>query len=150
MKKTIILISLLASVFTYSESQNAEDKKIDNLKLISTTKGGCASSNKHENLKINKPRDIDKPRDNGVTFSVTNKNLDIIVSFNLECCVEYTTSSIIKNDTIVIDINPVPSETACDCICCYTYEFKYSGLTKTYNYKVNAGNTFYYKGIIKP
>ena len=139
MKKLFILILLFATAFPRSESQNPEVKTVDNLKLINTIAGGCALSDKYENER----------GEDGVKYFVTNKNLDIKVGFNLECCGKYTTSSIIKKDTIIICINRIRSKLACDCICYYSYNFKYSGLGKSYNYKISVENCFYYEGKIK-
>jgi hypothetical protein len=72
-----------------------------------------------------------------------------MVGFNATCCGEYNTSSIIRNDTIIIDIT-TSKIGLCDCDCYYTYVFKYSGFSDTHNYKITVDDYLFFSGLIEP
>jgi hypothetical protein len=118
------------------------------LKLIETIPGGCAAGN----LKSQKSAGIEKDT---VTYSFSNGELQITVGFYATCCGSYNTSSVIENNTIFINIEAFQMG-ICNCICYYTYDFKYSGIFNhrgtptSFNYHVNIDNHFFFNGLIKP
>jgi len=116
-----------------------EPGKIKYLKAIT---GGCFIDKGSSQMKsLNLQRDT-------VTYSFTTDSLDIFVGFNATCCSEYSSSSSVKDDSIIINIKL--SQTAlCNCICYYTYNFKFSGNTAGYKYHV-IGSNLNFSGQVLP
>jgi hypothetical protein len=137
MKKPVVLL-LLFVVFSGCD----KEYKTSNLQFIETTPGGCAVD-KSESLK-----NALIEKDN-VTFSVSGDELNILVGFNASCCSKFSTSSAIKGDSILIDIKTAELG-PCNCICYYTYNFKFSGFTSPFCYKVLKDNLTAFSGRIKP
>ena len=128
----ILLVALLISC-----EKNGE------LKFSEAIPGGCALE-KGESANWSQISET-----NGVTYSVLNGNLELLAGFNATCCGEYSTSSDIKGDSIIIKIlNTKPG--ICDCICYYTYNFKFIGTGENFKYRVSVDNYLTFKGIIKP
>jgi hypothetical protein len=86
---------------------------------------------------------------NGVTYSIVDGNLDLLAGFNATCCGEYSTSSDIKGDSIIITILNTKIGN-CNCICYYTYDFKFTGTGENFKYRVSVDNYLTFKGEIKP
>lgn len=135
MKKLIIPI-LLISVCISCE-------KTGNLKFSETVPGGCALE-KGESAKGSQ---VTEP--NGVTSSLVNGNLELLVGFNATCCGEYSTASDIKGDSIIITILNKKLG-SCNCICYYSYNFRYIGTGGNYKYRVSVDDYLTFKGEIKP
>jgi len=74
-----------------------------------------------------------------VTYSVINDSLNIFVGFNATCCSEYSTSSSIEGDSIIIKIH-ITQPGMCNCICYYTYNFKFAGTGESYKYHIIGSN----------
>jgi len=135
MKKYFFLI-LFITAFISCE-------KTGDLKYSEAIPGGCALAN-GESTKGSQLNGT-----NGVTYSIVNGNLDLLVGFNATCCGEYSTSSDIKGDSIIIKIlNTKLGD--CNCICYYTYNFKFIGTGDNFKYRVSIDNYLTFKGKIKP
>ncbi len=136
MKKIMIPILLLMSLISCNKNE------LGRLNYVKTIAGGCALD-KGSSLKNNTFAKTDT-----VTYSVTNDSLNIFVGFNATCCSEYCTSSSIKGDSILIKILTT-NIGLCDCICYYTYYFKFSGSADSYMYHVSIDNYLNFVGQIK-
>ncbi len=135
MKKYFFLILFIAAFISC--------EKTGDLKYSEAIPGGCALAN-GESAKGSQLTGT-----NGVTYSIVNGNLDLLVGFNATCCGEYSTSSDIKGDSIIIKIlNTKLGD--CNCICYYTYNFKFIGTGDNFKYRVSIDNYLTFKGKIKP
>jgi hypothetical protein len=135
MKKLLIPILLIATL--------ASCEKTRDLKFSEAIAGGCALE-KGASLKSIQLPDINK-----VTYTVIDGNLVLFVGFNATCCGEFSTSSEVKGDSIIINILETRPG-LCNCICYYTYNFKFIGTGKNYNYRVTVDNYLTFTGEIKP
>ena len=136
MRKMLISILLLASFISCNKNE------LGNLKYVNTIQGGCAldKGSSFKNSQI--------IQSDNVTYSVTNDSLNILVGFNFTCCSEFSTSSSIEGDSILIKILTMQVG-LCNCLCYYTYDFKYSGNASSYKYHV-SGSNLNFTGQIKP
>ena len=121
---------------------SCEKNELGNLKFSKTTTGGCFLD-KGSSLKKSQYIQADT-----VTYSFTNDSLNLFVGFNATCCSEYSSSSSIVGDSILIKIMTTQVG-LCNCICYYTYNFKFSGNANLYKYHV-SGSNLNFKGQIKP
>jgi hypothetical protein len=135
MRKLMISILLFATFFGC-------DKELGSLKYLETIPGGCASD-KGSSLKS-----AQIWRNDTVSYSISDGNLDLFVGFNATCCGQYNTSSEIKGDTIFVEILTTQIG-LCNCICYYTYNFKFSGSGDSYNYHINIDDYLVFTGHIK-
>ncbi len=119
------------------------DKEPGDLKFSQTIPGGC-SIDKGISAKNVFASDIDE-----VTYSIINGNLELLVGFNATCCGEYSTSSQVIGDTIIVEILTTKIG-LCDCICYYTYNFKFIGSGEKYKYKVTVDDYLTFSGEINP
>jgi hypothetical protein len=144
MKNKMFIVILIVILFGCSRDEN----RGNNLKFMEAIPGGCALSN----TKMQKSVSIEQDT---VTYSISNDELQITVGFHATCCGSYSTSSTIENNTIFLNIE-ASQIGICNCICYYTYDFKYSGIFKhrgtpnSFNYEVNIDNYLYFNGLIKP
>jgi len=136
MKKILILFFLFV---TYT---GCDKEELGNLKYVDTISGGCfldkGSSSKGDPLV--------KP--DTLTYSITSDRLNIFVGFNATCCSEFNSSASIEGDSILIKILTAQIG-LCNCICYYTYNFKFSGYANLYKYHV-SGSNLNFKGQIRP
>jgi hypothetical protein len=137
MRKFLIPIILIITFIS------CEKNELGNLKYVETIAGGCfldkgSSSKNSQNMQIDT-----------VTYSFTNDSLNIFVGFNATCCGEYSNSSSIKGDSILITITTTQIG-LCNCICYYTYNIKFSGNANSYKYKVRIDDHLNFTGQIKP
>jgi hypothetical protein len=121
---------------------SCEKNELSNLKSSKTIVGGCFLD-KGSSLKNGQITQADT-----VSYSFTNDSLNIFVGFNATCCSEYSSSSSIEGDSILIKIMTTQVG-LCNCLCYYTYNFKYSGNANLYKYHV-SGSNLNFKGQIKP
>ncbi len=133
-----ILISLLLFVAFIGCYKNEPG----NLEYAKTIKGGCFLE-KGSSLKSDP---FSKP--DTVTYTVTNDSLNIFVGFNATCCSEYSSSSAIQGDSILIKIQTTQLG-MCNCICYYTYNFKFVGIADFYRYNVSVDDYLTFSGVIK-
>jgi hypothetical protein len=136
MRKILISILLLIAFISCDKNEPG------NLKYVETIYGGCG---------LNKGSDqkgIQIVQTDTVTYSFTNDSLNIFVGFNSTCCSEFSNSSSIKGDSILISILTTQIG-LCNCICYYTYNFKFSGNASSYKYHV-SGSNLNFTGEIKP
>jgi hypothetical protein len=136
MKRTLIPVFLLIAFISCDKNE------LGNLEYVEAVEGGCFSE-KGSSLK-NDP--FIKP--DTLTYSVTNDSLDIFIGFNATCCSEYSASSSIKGDSIIIKIQTTQIG-LCNCICYYTYNFKFAGSADSYRYRVNVDDYLNFVGVIK-
>ena len=133
---------ILISLLLFAAFIGCDKNEPGNLEYAETIEGGCFLE-KGSALK-NDP--FIKP--DAVNYSVTNDSLNIFVGFNATCCSEYSSSSSIKGDSILIKIQTtLPG--MCDCICYYTYNFKFVGIADTYKYRVSVDDYLTFSGVIK-
>jgi hypothetical protein len=132
-----ILIPLLVLVTLIS----CDKKEFGNLEYVETIEGGCFLE-KSSSLKNDPFFEPDT-----VTYSVTNDSLNIFVGFNATCCSEYGSSSSIKEDSIIIKIQ-TSQLGMCNCICYYTYNFKFVGHANSYKYRVSVDDYLNFVGVI--
>jgi hypothetical protein len=135
MKMYFFLILLIAAFISC--------EKTGDLKFSEAIPGGCALT-KGESAKGSQTIGTD-----GVTYSIVNGNLDLLVGFNATCCGEYSTSADIKGDSIIIKISTTKIGD-CNCICYYTYNFKFIGTGANFKYRVSVDNYLTFNGEIKP
>lgn len=135
MKK--IFVSILLLVIFISCDKN----ELGTLNYVKTIAGGCALD------KGSSAKNSLNGQPDAVTYSVTNDSLNILVGFNANCCSEFSTSSSIEGDSILIKILTT-QEGLCNCICYYTYNFKFLGDGISYKYHV-SGSNLNFTGVIK-
>jgi len=135
--RKILFSLLLLTIFI-----GCDKNELGNLEYLEAIQGGCFLE-KGSSLK-NDP--FIKP--DTVTYSVTNDSLNIFVGFNATCCSEYSASSSIKGDSILIKIQTTQLG-MCNCICYYTYNFKFSGSGNSYKYHVSVDDYLNFIGVIK-
>jgi hypothetical protein len=117
------------------------DKDSTVLKYSATIPGGCAV-NKETSAKNTLLSEADS-----VTYTIVDGNLDIFVGFNDTCCGQYSSSYEIKGNTIFIEI--LTTQTGlCNCICYYTYDFKFVGSGNNYKYQVKIPDNQIFTGEI--
>jgi hypothetical protein len=133
-----ILISLLLLTAFISCDKN----ELGNLEYAETIEGGCFLE-KGSSLK-NDP--FIKP--DTVTYSVTDDSLNIFVGFNATCCSEFSSSSSVKADSILIKIQTTQLG-MCNCIFYYTYNLKFVGNANSYKYRVSVDDYLNFTGVIK-
>lgn len=122
---------------------SCEKNELDNLKYADTISGGCFLD-KGSPLKNGQIIQTDT-----VTYSFTNDSLKMFVGFNAVCCGEFSNSSSIKGDSILIKI--VTTQIGlCNCLCYYTYNIKFSGNANSYKYQVRIDDHLNFTGQIKP
>jgi len=133
---------ILFSLLLLTTFIGCDKNELGNREYVGTIEGGCFLE-KGSALK-NDP--FIKP--DTVTYSVTNDSLNIFVGFNATCCSEYSASSSIKADSILIRIQTTQLG-MCNCICYYTYNFKFSGSASSYRYRVSVDGYLNFTGVIK-
>jgi hypothetical protein len=133
---------ILFSVLILTTFMSCDKKESSDLKYVETIAGGCAleKSTSLKNGLINQPDTL--------TYSLTSDSLNIFVGFNSTCCSKFGTSSIIKGDSILIRIQTTQIGT-CNCICYYTYNFKFSGSADSYKYHVSMDDYLNFTGLIE-
>jgi hypothetical protein len=136
MRKILISLLLLTTFISCDKSE------LGNLEYAETIEGGCFLE-KGSSLK-NDP--FIKP--DTLTYSITNDSLNIFVGFNATCCSEFSSSSSVKADSILIKIQTTQLG-MCNCICYYTYNFKFSGTGNSYKYHVSVDDDLHFTGVIK-
>ena len=136
MRKMLIPILLLITFIS------CEKNELGDLKFVKTISGGCFLD-KGSSLKNSKIIQNDT-----LTYSFTNDSLNLFVGFNATCCSEYSSSTSIEGDSILIKIMTTQVG-LCNCLCYYTYNFKYSGNANSYKYHV-SGSNLNFTGQIKP
>lgn len=136
MRKTLFTFFLLTALIGCDKNEPG------NLVYIGNTKDGCFLE---KGLSF-KGDPLFKP--DTVTYSVTNDSLSIIVGFNATCCSEFSSSSSVKADSILIKIQTTQLG-MCNCICYYIYNFKFSGTGDSYKYQVSADDYLHFTGVIK-
>jgi hypothetical protein len=135
-RKILIPILLLTTFISCDKNE------LGNLEYAEAIEGGCFLD-KGPSLK-NDP--FIKP--DTATYSVNNDSLNIFVGFNATCCGEFATSSTIEGDSIIILIQTTHIG-LCNCICYYTYNFKFSGSPYSYIYHVRIDDYLTFTGVIQ-
>jgi hypothetical protein len=135
MKKLLFPV-LLAVLFSCN-------KEPGDLKYSETIPGGCAAG------KGTSVGNILESETDRVAYTIVNGNLDLFVGFNATCCGQYSTTYEIKGDNILIEIITIQAG-ECNCICYYTYDFKFNGSCNNYKYQVRIDNKLTFSGEIKP
>jgi len=133
---------ILISLLLFAAFIGCDKNEPGNLEYAETIEGGCFLE-KGSALK-NDP--FIKP--DAVNYSVTNDSLNIFVGFNATCCSEYSASSSIKGDSILIKIQTTQLG-MCNCICYYTYNFKFIGIADSYRYRISVDDYITFSGVIK-
>lgn len=133
---------ILISLLLFAAFIGCDKNEPGNLEYAKTTKGGCFLE-KGSSLKSDP---FTKP--DTVTYSVTNDSLNIFVGFYATCCSEYSSSSSIQGDSILIKIQTTQLG-MCNCICYYTYNFKFVGIADFYRYRVSVVDYLTFSGVIK-
>jgi hypothetical protein len=135
MRKILFSLLLLATFI------GCDKNELGNLEYVGTIEGGCflEKGSALKNDLFFKP--------DTVTYSITNDSLNIFVGFNATCCSEYSASSSIKADSILIRIQTTQLG-MCNCICYYTYNYKFSGTGNSYKYHVSVDDDLHFTGVI--
>jgi hypothetical protein len=133
---------LLIPIVLFLTFISCEKNESGNLKSSKTIAGGCLLD-KGSSLKSSQIIQTDT-----VTYSFTNDSLNIFVGFNAPCCGEFSNSTSIKGDSIIIKIMTTQIG-MCNCLCYYTYNFKYSGNAESYKYQVSVDDHLDFAGVIK-
>ncbi len=135
--RKILFLLLLLTIFI-----GCDKNELGNLEYLETTEGGCflekGSSFKSDPL----------IKSDTVTYTVSNDSLNVFVGFNATCCSEYSASSSIIGDSLLIKIQTTQPG-ICNCICYYTYNFKFAGSADSYRYRVSVDDYLNFVGVIK-
>jgi hypothetical protein len=133
---------ILFSILLLTTFISCDKNGLRNLEYAGTIEGGCflEKGSSFKNDPLFKPDTL--------TYSVTNDSLNIFVGFNATCCSEFSSSSSVKADSILIKIQTTQLGT-CNCICYYTYNFKFSGTCNSYKYHVIVDDDLHFTGVIK-
>jgi hypothetical protein len=133
---------ILFSILLLTTFISCDKNELGNLEYVRTIEGGCffEKGSAFKNDPFIKP--------DTVTYSVTNDSLKIFVGFNATCCSEYSATSSIKGDSILIKIQTTQLG-MCNCICYYTYDFKFVGSADSYMYRVSVDDYLTFVGVIK-
>jgi hypothetical protein len=135
--------SMLIPVLLFITFISCEKNESGNLKYVETTSGGCFL-NKALSSKNSQIMQMDT-----VIYSFTNDSLNIFVGFNATCCGKFGNSSSIKGDSIIIKV--ITTQIGlCNCLCYYTYKFRFSGNADSYKYHVSIDDHLNFIGQIKP
>jgi hypothetical protein len=126
--KKIIFPTILFIIILSCTKKN----ELGDLKYVNTVPGGCVIEKGSQSKGTLYKSDV-------LTYSVINDTLNIFVGFNTTCCQEFNSSSSIKGDSILIKITPTQIG-VCNCICYYTFDFKYIGHGNYYKYCAIVGN----------
>jgi hypothetical protein len=138
MKKLLLPFLALAIIIGCQKSQ----KPVENLEFIKTIYSGC---NDHDTSRLqNRGWEPDTSY-----YTLENGNLDIFVGFTANCAMHFTADSYIRNDTIFMDIDEHHTGLA-GCVCYFTFDFLYEGITKPHHYVVNVADFIYFYGYIEP
>ncbi len=121
---------------------SCDKNDVGSLEYVANIQGGCFL----EKGSSFKGDPLFKP--DTVTYSITNDSLNIFVGFNATCCSEFSSSSSVKADSILIKIQTTQPG-MCDCICYYTYNFKFFGNANSYKYSVSVDDYLNFTGVIK-
>jgi len=135
MKKILFSVLLLTTFI------GCDKNELGNLEYYGTIEGGCFLE-KGSALKNDPFINPDT-----VTYSVTNDSLNIFVGFKATCCSEFGTTSSIEGDSILIKIRTTQPG-MCNCICRYTYNFKFAGSAYSYWYRVSVDDYLNFTGVI--
>jgi hypothetical protein len=136
MKKLLFSLTLLLILMSC-------DKESGDLKFSKTIPGGCAIQEG-----ISAKNSLSAETD-GVTYTIVNGDLNLLVGFNATCCGQYSVSSEIKGDTIYVEILTTQIG-QCNCICYYTYNLIFTGTGNNYKYNVKIPDARTFTGEIKP
>ena len=136
--KTNIILSVILLIILFN------CKKTDNIQTLTysrTVLGGCNLNNHQKSSQNILPIDT-------ISYSIFYKDsLDIFVGLGESCCGKYSYTNSIINDTIKIFFKTdIPG--ACNCLCLYSFDFKYSNLSKSYFYKIFLDTLLKYNGKI--
>ena len=137
--KKLIIPFLVLLIFI---SCNKTEKEIENIDFIETIYGGC-NINDTTNLKT-----LDLGPDT-TYWTLENETLNIFVGFTANCCNHYSSETFIRNDSIFIDINN-EGMPICGCICYYTFNYIFEGITEPHYYVVSVEDYWYYYGYVEP
>jgi hypothetical protein len=122
-----ILFSLLWFYFTGCENGNDVPAEVQEIVFLTTEAGGC------NNQDFNDLKSSSFENDT-IYFSSQNDTLTIFTGLNYLCCAPFETSALTLNDTIFILIEDTCTEPYsncyCKCICYYTWNFRFTGLTE--------------------
>ena len=133
---------ILIPVFLLIAFTSCEKNELGNLEYVGNIEGGCFLD-KNFSFKGDPLFKSDT-----VTYSVIDDTLNIFVGFNATCCSEFSSLSSVKSDSILIKIQTTQPG-MCNCICYYTYNFKFSGTAKSYKYQVSVDDDLHFTGVIK-
>jgi hypothetical protein len=133
---------ILISLLLFAAFISCDKNELGNLEYVRTIEGGCLL----EKGSSFKGDPLYKP--DTLTYSITNDSLNIFVGFNATCCSEFSSSSSVKADSILIKIQTTQLG-MCNCICYYTYNFKFSGTGDSYKYHVSVDDDLNFTGVIK-
>jgi len=133
---------ILISLLLFAAFIGCDKNEPGNLEYAETIEGGCFLE-KGSAIK-NDPF----IKTDAVNYSVTNDSLNVFVGFNATCCSEYSASTSIKGDSILIKIQTTQPG-MCNCICYYTYNFKFIGTADSYRYRVSVDDYLTFSGVIK-
>jgi len=133
---------ILISLLLFAAFIGCDKNEPGNLEYAETIEGGCFLE-KGSAIK-NDPF----IKTDAVNYSVTNDSLNVFVGFNATCCSEYSASTSIKGDSILIKIKTTQPG-MCNCICYYTYNFKFIGTADSYRYRVSVDDYLTFSGVIK-
>jgi hypothetical protein len=136
MKKLLLSIFLIVALISCN-------KGLGDLKYSETIPGGCATD-KGTSSKNSLVSQTDK-----ASYTIVDGNLNLFVGFNATCCGQYSTEYDINGDTITVKILTTQIG-QCNCICYYTYNFKFIGSGNNYKYEVKIDNILTFTGEIKP
>jgi hypothetical protein len=138
--KNLLITSV---VLLFLTGCNKDNSIIGPANYLGVTPGGCADAKAQNNSKNY------LPEKDTLTFSFSGDTLKIFVGFNATCCGQYNSSARIVNDTIFINIITTQPG-LCDCICYYTYTFRFSGITAPHYYLAEVDDYLVFKGRIIP
>ncbi len=136
--KKLLFLSVIALLF-FACQKNDHNQKTDqnrNLKFEKVVPGGCASDSANSNHVVYEEPDT-------AYYTVNEDTITFFVGFNSVCCLHFDSETSISNDTIYMNLNLLDGP-VCSCMCYYTYEFQFTGLTGPVYYVIDVADGFWY------
>ena len=140
--KKLFFLSIITLMF-FACQKNDHNQKAEqntNLKFEKVVPGGCADSANSTHIIHNEP--------DTAYYTVNEDTVTFFVGFNSVCCLHFDAETTIRNDTIYMNLN-LREGPVCSCMCYYTYDFSFIGLTGPVYYVIDiADGAWYFSGYV--
>jgi hypothetical protein len=116
-------------------------KEAGNIYLLRTIPGGCAAERS--------ARSTNTADSVGVSYTVTNGELDLKVGFFWICCGPHSITSKVEAGVITVNFDSNGMD-YCNCLCFHTYDFIFSNSGVYRSYIIKIDNYTKFSGELKP